>query len=210
MQTAAPNLSPAALARDQRDVDRHAREGSEAAWHQLFSYYYPKVFRLVCSRLGETAAQDLAEAAFLRAHARVTAPAPPASPAGHHPDADGASPPADDPAERHAEPTVDPTVGHVILAAARDLLRHRLAGDAADPASEDGHPHPLGLVRPDYLDPHMRYALAALPLDARVALELRYVVGLTASEAAVILDTSPESLTALTHRAAHLLRAAAG
>jgi DNA-directed RNA polymerase specialized sigma24 family protein len=182
-----PSLSPSDLARSARDVDAQARRGVEAAWHDLFAYYYPRVFRLLASRLGEVEAEPLARATFLEAHERST---------GAHGSSNGAT-------ATGAGAALDPTVGHIILRAARDALRQRMAGAGGE------LPHELGFVAAEYMEPEVRDSLAGLPPDDRVALELRYVVGLTTSEAAAVLAMRPAALARLVHRAAGLIRDAA-
>jgi DNA-directed RNA polymerase specialized sigma24 family protein len=168
------SFSPSSLEGPQRSVNDAALARSEWAWHQLFDYYYPRVFRLIASRLGPDEAESAAHDAFVDAYMRATRSG------DHH----------------------GPTVGALILLEARRRLLDGVA------PSDGVSSHTLGFVRDEYLSPDLRAVLEPLPPEDRIALELRHVVGLASSEAAVVMGLTLEAFRSLMLRALRLAREA--
>lgn len=63
-------------------------------------------------------------------------------------------------------------------------------------------PEEIGYARDEYVEVDVRDALARLEPDHRMAIELRYLLGLTGQEAAAAMGRSHGAFRALLHRAA--------
>lgn len=62
-------------------------------------------------------------------------------------------------------------------------------------------PDEIGFARDEYVDVDIRDALARMERDHRLAIELRYVTGLSGQEAAAVMGRSHGAFRALLHRA---------
>lgn len=65
----------------------------------------------------------------------------------------------------------------------------------------DALPDEVGFARDEYIDVDIRDALARLERDHHLAIELRYVTGLSGQEAAAVMGRSHGAFRALLHRA---------
>lgn len=93
----------------------------------------------------------------------------------------------------------------------RNRHRERLVPDAAsgeddEPESSDGRPDDI--LYSKQLARQMEQALMALPEAQRVAFQLMRLEGLSATDAALVLDTTPNAVKLRAHRTEEVLRAA--
>jgi DNA-directed RNA polymerase specialized sigma24 family protein len=157
------------------------RAGDESAWRQIFDSAFPRLFRTFRARGTARVAQELATDVLIDAHR-----------------------------SRDRSPGEDAArVGEWLFGLARETFeRHQaeLAGPLLK--AEDLR---QGYVREQHLTEESLQVLRHLPSSCRVALELRYVLGLSSREAAAFMQRSPLAFRTLLARATHEFeRATAG
>ena len=157
-------------------VDR-ARRGDADAFGHLFRAHHPRVYRLARAQLPHNLAEDAAAETFTRAWKAL--------PRYH--------------------PTRAPFVGwlygiarHVVV----DMVRLQARTDPTDHVVDEGHDPWLG--RDDLLA--LADAIRGLPDEQRAVIELKFLVGLTNGEVAVVLDKLPGAVNAQQWRALRALQ----
>jgi len=169
----------------ERQLVGRAQAGDRDAFRELYQQNVRLVVAFLANRVGSAAAEDLTAETFARAFERI------------------------DSFEWRGVP---------IRAWLLRIAYHQLVGQTRRRSSSeivtdevtvaDQHSHEDSVV--DQLTVHRSLldAVASLPPQQRLAVELRYLRELTVSETAVVLELSEEAVRAVTYRSLRSLRAA--
>lgn len=158
--------------RGNRDVIRAARRGDADAWRFIFDEHHGRLYRFFRSRVAtHEEAEDLTSDVFLEAHRSIGSLRWRRRPIG----------------------------AWLFGIARRRLASHYRARRPASAAPADGVE--LEHVRDEYVSIEVRDLLARLRPEHRIALELRWVVGLSGEEAAAAMGKSHGAFRTLLYRA---------
>lgn len=160
---------------------REARGGDPEAWRAIFDEHYPKVFRYLRSRIAShEQAEDLTSDVFLEAHRSI----------GN--------------LRWQRRP-----IGAWLFGIAKNRLAShyrsaRREGSVAPGAAD------IPFAQDDYLSIEIRDLLSRIAPEQRLALELRWVVGLSGEEAAAAMGRSHGAFRTILYRAGQEFRRISG